>query len=171
MKPADLKLNIGFTLVEFMITLTIAAIMLSIALPAMEDFTQNNRSKTAVDTLYQDLTMARQLAASYQNVVTICHLDGANCDGQWQLGYTLFLDADGSNSFTSDDEVIQQRPAIAEQDTLQYSAQLVRFNEDGSSANHGTFIYCPAENAHYNRSIALVSSGVIRHLGQQGSCL
>ncbi|WP_028117969.1 GspH/FimT family pseudopilin [Ferrimonas senticii] len=163
--------NQGLTLVEMLVTMVVAAILLAIAVPAMEGISEDSRGRSGADVLYQDLMLARQLAASYQNAVTICHLDGSDCDGDWDQGYTIFIDADRSNSFTSGDEQIQLRRLASDQDFLNYDANFVRFNADGSSINNGDFNYCPnSQTSSYSRTVRLASSGMLTHLGLSGSC-
>ncbi|WP_298442546.1 GspH/FimT family protein [uncultured Ferrimonas sp.] len=165
------KRNQGMTLVELMITLIIAAVLIAIAVPSLHTLTMSSRSRSATDGLYQDLMMARQLAATYQNSVTVCHLSSNSCDGDWSKGYTVFIDADGSNSFTLGDETVQTRRPLNDADKLIYAANQVRFNGDGSSINNGDFVYCPNDaNSEYSRSIRLSSSGMLRSLGVSGNC-
>lgn len=161
----------GLTLVELMITIVVAAVILAIAVPAMETVSLSSRSYNVSNQLYQDLLYSRQLAASYQNPVTLCHLGSGGCDGNWSQGYTVFIDNDDNQAFNSGDEKLLVREPLEDSDRLNFGVSLVRFNGDGSSNSSGDFVYCPASaNTDYIRTIRVSSSGMVQNLGAVGSC-
>jgi type IV fimbrial biogenesis protein FimT len=70
----------GFTLVELMITLAMAAILLGIGVPAMQDMSSNARMRTEANNMVSMLQFARSEAVKYQYEVVICpSADGATC--------------------------------------------------------------------------------------------
>ena len=49
----------GFTLIELMITLAVAAIVLTVGIPSFQDFVYNNRLTTQANRFVTDMALAR----------------------------------------------------------------------------------------------------------------
>lgn len=62
----------GLTLVELIVTLAVAAILLTLAVPAYENFTANNRLTSEANRLLGDIQMARSEAVKRGRPVNIC---------------------------------------------------------------------------------------------------
>lgn len=59
----------GFTLVELLVTLALAALLVAVAAPAMARFIDKARLSAAAQTLAQELRQARSHALSYQRAI------------------------------------------------------------------------------------------------------
>jgi type IV fimbrial biogenesis protein FimT len=81
----------GFTLIELMVTLTVVAILLTLAIPSFTGMIDKNRLKNAAETLYADLQFARAEAIKrnkkirvsfFSNGSTWCYglKENAKCD-------------------------------------------------------------------------------------------
>jgi type IV fimbrial biogenesis protein FimT len=75
----------GFTLIELMITLAIAAVLLTVALPSMRTFIENSRIKAASFDVQSALILARSEAIKRNADVTLTSTGGAN----WKSGWTI----------------------------------------------------------------------------------
>ncbi len=78
----------GFTVIEMVVTVTIAAILVAVGVPAMSSFIQNGRNSSQAASLVLILTYARNEALKRDIAagVTVCpSADGQNCDpaGNW----------------------------------------------------------------------------------------
>jgi type IV fimbrial biogenesis protein FimT len=62
----------GFTLVEMMVTVFIAAILMAIGIPAMRDAAANNRLTGQTNEMVAAITMARSEAITKNQLVTFC---------------------------------------------------------------------------------------------------
>lgn len=82
--PSTGKAN-GFTLVELMVTLAVAAILISMAGPSFTTMIANQRTKDAASALYVSLTKARSEALKRNTSVTLQPVT----DGQWQDGWYI----------------------------------------------------------------------------------
>jgi len=72
----------GFSLIELMITLSIAAILLVVAAPSFRDAMRRNKVSAASNALLADIAYARSEAINRGNVVSICpSSDQATCIG------------------------------------------------------------------------------------------
>lgn len=85
----------GFTLYELMITIAVAAIILSFGVPGYMSFIQNSRATTHTNDLVTALNLARSEATRRARNVTVCSsIDGETCAGaaDWSTGWVV-LDA------------------------------------------------------------------------------
>ena len=83
----------GFSLIELMITLSIAAILLVVAAPSFRDALRRNKVSSASNALLADISYARSEAINRGNVVSICpSSDQATCsNGQaYENGWLVY---------------------------------------------------------------------------------
>ncbi len=82
----------GFTLLELMVTLAVAAIVLSVAIPGFGGFIQNNRAVTHTNDLVTALNLGRSEATRRGAPVLLCSSsDGETCSGSndWSSGWII----------------------------------------------------------------------------------
>ncbi|HLT89679.1 MAG TPA: GspH/FimT family pseudopilin [Woeseiaceae bacterium] len=82
----------GFTLYELLITVAVAAIILSFGVPGFMDIIQNNRATTHTNDLVTALNLARSEATRRAATVTVCSsTNGATCNGttDWSTGWVV----------------------------------------------------------------------------------
>lgn len=92
----------GFTLIELMVTLTVLAIVLGIAVPSFQKQIINSKSLTTGDEFAAALNYARSQAVKTTKRVSICSSsDGATCTGSWAEGFIVFQDDATSDAATS----------------------------------------------------------------------
>ena len=96
--------QLGFTLMELIITLVIAAILVSLAVPNMRTFIQNGRISTQANDFVTDITYARSEAIKRGTNVALCaSTSGTACTsvaGNWEIGHMIFADSDNSNTWS-----------------------------------------------------------------------
>lgn len=74
----------GFTLIELIVTMFIAAILLGIATPSFMDLMERNRVRTTTEDLVKILRSSRLLAVEQRNPVSVCgSSDTESCDHDW----------------------------------------------------------------------------------------
>jgi type IV fimbrial biogenesis protein FimT len=91
----------GFTLVELMGVVAVAAIVLTLGVPSFFTLIQNNRAVTQVNELVMALSLARSEAVRRGDPVALCpSQDQATCtDGtDWRVGWIVFIDAAAADS-------------------------------------------------------------------------
>jgi type IV fimbrial biogenesis protein FimT len=97
----------GFTLIELMTALSIAAILMSVAIPALRSFTANSTQTSAINDFVSSMHIARNTAITTNTRVTVCaSTAGETCQSvAWDTGWIIFAD-DNSNQVVDGDEVI-----------------------------------------------------------------
>jgi type IV fimbrial biogenesis protein FimT len=127
-------------MIELIMVLLIAAILAAVAAPSFASFLNTTRFSSASMQLVSDLNLARSEAIKRNNRVLICLRSGTACGTgtDWRVGWVVCVDANNDNacdapaSASADPTVVAVRPALAANLTLAGSANLVRFNPNGS---------------------------------------
>ncbi|MEE4379215.1 MAG: GspH/FimT family pseudopilin, partial [Candidatus Competibacteraceae bacterium] len=81
----------GFTLLELMVTMAIAAIVLTVAVPSFQGIILNNRIASHTNDFASSLNLARSEAVKRARRTVLCKSsDGATCDTSsagWEQGW------------------------------------------------------------------------------------
>ena len=112
----------GFTLIELIITVAIAAIVLAIGVPSFRTTILNNTRTTLSNDLIGAISLARSEAAKSGFKTVICRsVDGVSCSitdpGAWKNGWILFSDRNQNNTVDAG-EVLKVYSAINSNFTL-----------------------------------------------------
>ncbi len=86
----------GFTLIELLTAITVAGVIMAIAMPSFRYITNSNRIASEINGLLGDLQFARAEAIKEGETVSVCvSTDGATCTGgpAWQSGWIVFQKA------------------------------------------------------------------------------
>ena len=114
----------GFTLVELIITLTIAGILIALAAPAMQTFVLDQRLTTQANDFIADLSLSRSEAIRRASNVVICRQGGSvsspSCSttAAWGAGWVVFADADSNGALASNESVLRIRQSLDGNNTL-----------------------------------------------------
>jgi type IV fimbrial biogenesis protein FimT len=171
--------SLGFSLIELMITLAIAAIVLAAGVPAFGDLVQDNRLATQINELVTDLNLARSEAIKQAAPVTVCKRNSAgtacNNPGKWQNGWIVFLDIDrdgvvdddGDTALceTGEDCVLRAHAPLPAGNTIRYRQVNDRITYDTqgfSEGFNGTFVFCDSRGYTKARGRIISNPGRIR---------
>jgi type IV fimbrial biogenesis protein FimT len=109
----------GFTLIELMVAITVAGILLGIAIPAFNTFVQNDRITGQVNSLVGSFSYARSEAVkrASSNGITVCpSANQTACDaGPWTEGWVVTY-VDPLNA--ANNVVLQAIPALSGTNTV-----------------------------------------------------
>ena len=140
----------GFTLIELMLTLTVAAVLMMIAAPSFREFLQNSRMSAQVNLFISDLNIARSEAVKRRARVTMCKsstLTSCTTSGGWEQGWIVFMDADGDGTVGSSDIVLRTQGPVGGDLTIRGNSNVqnrVSFFDSGDVRVSGALIFCDA---------------------------
>jgi type IV fimbrial biogenesis protein FimT len=93
----------GFTLVELLMTVALAAILLGLAAPGFRSVIQNNRATALANEMITTLNLARSEAVKRGVRVTVCRSStptACAASGGWEQGWITFLDGVSTDTGT-----------------------------------------------------------------------
>jgi type IV fimbrial biogenesis protein FimT len=160
-------LQTGVTVLELMITLSIAAILFSASLPAYQQFTWKQRMKAAVNALHNDLMTARSDAVLNGTPVVICPGNPATgCLGSnnWSTEWIIFRDHNGDRQHQQD-EILLRHGYGSEQVKILSSIHRtnIRFFPGGTAPGaNGTISLCGPGGPENARKVVISNIGRIR---------
>ena len=108
----------GFTLIEMMITLVIAAILMTVAVPSFINFISSNRLVTDTNNLISFTHLAKAEAIKRNAPVSICGGNSGKCEENWNNGYRVFLDDNLNCELDAGETVIRVSSAFSGSDKI-----------------------------------------------------
>ncbi len=187
----------GFTLIETMIVLAVAAILVAVATPSFNQFMINNRSQSTQSFLAATLSQARSEALKQNQHITICNTNRTHTrcrrrNQQWdRFGWIMFVDSNANEQLDAGELILASRESVSGAMTIRLKRTgnrvgVFRFTGDGSSANDlsATFVACHnGASANQFRGVTIAATGRIAatrdidndgihedHLGNDLSC-
>ena len=90
----------GYTLIEFLTTLGVASVLVSMAVPSMQSFRMNSRQSGTTNQLISTMHLARNPAITTNTRVTVCASSNGNtCESvAWDNGWIVFVDRDSDQN-------------------------------------------------------------------------
>lgn len=149
----------GFTLIECLITITILAILLAVAVPIGRDFLLKRAVVTEAEEVVSALRYARREAALMGKTLILTPLSNAETD-DWSSGALLFVDNNHNHVYeASTDKVLyewQWHDANIAVNWGGVSKKYLQFIPTGlENALSGTFYVCPL-NTQSVKTVAVV---------------
>jgi type IV fimbrial biogenesis protein FimT len=93
----------GFSLIEFMVTVAVAAVLLGLALPSFTASIRSNRVSSAANTLLATVNFARMEAMRSKETARICPNNNGTCGGSWSQGLLVWTDEDRSGGLNGEE--------------------------------------------------------------------
>ena len=158
----------GFTLIELMTTIGIAAILVTMAVPSMKSFTLNSRQTAGVNELVSGMHLARNTAITMNTRVTMCTSEnGQSCQSVgWDKGWIAFIDKNSDQNVDADEAIIRSAGSV---DGLTINSGLysdyLMYRPNGRvmrasvGENSGSFTSCDYRGSEHAKAIFLDLSG------------
>lgn len=151
---------LGYTLVELMVVVVIAAILLSLGMPRLKSLVSDYQLRGAADDLFAAINLTRSQALSRGQRVMLAPPDNTD----WRTGWVVFVDLNGNQQFDAADELIFQQesppPGVSVQSAFSsgQAAAYVAYNGGGRT--------CSASNSLAARwgTLSLAAGGQRRNI-------
>jgi type IV fimbrial biogenesis protein FimT len=165
----------GFTLIELLMTIGIATILLTVAVPSFLDFMRNSRIVSQANDLTLAFAVAKSEAVKRGTRVTVCsRATNASCAGSttWDGGWLVFVDNDGGGTVNGADLVLQVRAPLETGNTLRAGArQRVTFQSSGYCMGfNDTFRLCDARGTADGRQLVVSQQGRVTTTTGTAAC-
>jgi len=166
-----IKQQIGITLIEFLVTISIAAILMTIAIPNFKDFLKRNRIDSVTSDLVTALNYARSESIRRGVNVSICKSsDGISCGGNeinWEQGWIVFvnLDNDSPAFVDANEEIVWVRQQLAQNITLRASnnyENFLTYKPTGRVNKTGSFVICYNNELIGAKHINIIGTGRVQ---------
>ncbi len=151
----------GYTLMELLITLSIAGIVLGLAVPGMNEFIKNERLTTTTNMLLTDLMLARSEAVERNLPALLCvSSDQTSCTGtSLSQGWLVFVDADGNNT-PGQNEIVKVQQSLESVTFNNTIGSTIRFDRRGFSPDTiGNISICDSRGVDYAKSLSISRTG------------
>lgn len=169
-----IKSSQGFTLLELIIVVAIAAILVGIAVPSFDGLIKNNSVKALEHELNTSIAFARGEALTRQKPVSIACVtsDSGGCNGDWSEGWVVFVD-DKAGSYAdgvlnTDEDVLLSKAnngkatVVIKDPDASSTRNDITFNYKGYSVDdsRASVVVCASsKEAYYARGLVLERSG------------
>ncbi len=164
----------GFTLLELMVTVAIAAILVTVAMPSFTGTIISNRLTTINNELVGALNLARSEAIK-RNQQVVVEKTGAN----WQDGWRVFVDIDrtpssDANTFNDDSDttlcesnedcMLRAYSSLPTGYTINSNnfTNYIRYTPTGQANTNGTFAVCQNSDSSNSKEIIIIATGRAR---------
>ena len=156
--------NKGFTLPEALATLAVLCVLASVAAPTFNHVLQRQHLRSVTHLLHASLNLARQAAITRRLPVLV-----RNNDGNWNNGWTIFVDTNNNGQPGPDEEVLLDVAALP--DGIQMSSNFghyARYRANGRSAYvngafmGGTWLVCARDLGGTGHKLVMSTGGRVR---------
>lgn len=148
------RTSTGFTLIELLMAMVIAAILMTLGVPAFNDTLRNNRLTTQANHLITSLNLARSEAVKRRSDITVCSSsDQASCTGgAWQGGWIVMDNSSG--------EILRIFEPMKGATAVAGTATSIQYTSEGflNSGTPETLTLC-AESGKAGRQINITATG------------
>ena len=164
------KKQIGFTLIEMLVTLAIVSIVIMLSTPLSSVY-KRNRVSTQVQEFASALNVARSEAVTRASPVSVCISNGAtpaNCAVNalnpkvWDSGWIVFTDNNSDCIVNPGEIILNQRNSMATGFSLRVPGrECIQYTAAGiTPTSNGTWTLCdPSATAALSRGINISVSG------------
>ncbi|WP_212745054.1 GspH/FimT family pseudopilin [Hydrogenophaga sp. 2FB] len=133
----------GFTLVELMVTLVLAALLTMIAVPSFTNQLRGWQRDSATKAFTAHVQLARSTSIKTSRRVVMCSsTNGTTCrnSNQWHMGWLVYVDINNSGDLDANDNVLATRGASTGLSTMQTSVGVrqLTFMPNGLMASNAT---------------------------------
>lgn len=165
----------GFTLIELIITVALAAIILSVGIPSFQQTIEQNQLTSQINLFTASLHLARSESVKRGRSVSVCgSSDGINCNNAgYEAGWIVYAENAITGSREADEELLVVNNGLNRDLSLKGSPAIsnsITFTANGQASSAGTFALCKLNDATKSREINILITGRIKINTQTANC-
>ncbi|MGL4612703.1 MAG: GspH/FimT family pseudopilin [Shewanella sp.] len=156
----------GFTLVELMVTIAVAAILLAIGVPSLGSMYESSRATNNATKIHNIMVFARNHAVSYGVTVLACPFATTTSCGttkDWSKGIRIYINTGGS------EKLLKVIDNFHDGDKITGTVSSISFSSDGLSSG-GTLTYCPNNKSTGSTAIIVNAGGIVTNGPKNTDC-
>ncbi|MBI5041481.1 MAG: GspH/FimT family pseudopilin [Gammaproteobacteria bacterium] len=161
-----MKRHTGFTLIELIVTMAVAAILITLAVPNFRDFLLNNRLTGTANEFIAAANLARSEAIKRGRNATLCVSNNSmdanpTCTGgtNWGLGWLAWVEADGSGALNGDGRLRVGDTLANTGVTFTGGVSSFQYDSRGAVDNTDTLNVCDERTGETGRQITMTATG------------
>ena len=154
----------GFSLFELLITVSVGAVLLGLAVPGFGGMVLDSQRAAAVNSFVHSVYLARSTAIQRGKMVSICpSADGRTCASRtsnWQEGWIVFVNDDKDQPPVRDDnETVLSVVAATNAGTITSNRVSYSFRPHIHGVVNGSVVFCDRRGATEARAVIINSAG------------
>jgi type IV fimbrial biogenesis protein FimT len=153
----------GYSLLELLMTVSLAALILTLGVPALGGLLADKRLRVEVDALFHAIHLARKESVVRRRVVTVCpSIDGEACDASydWSAGWIMFANDSRSDALRRDpDEPLLRRHQARPGSRITANRHSFSLRSTELRATNGTVVFCDPSGRAESRAIVVSYTG------------
>ena len=164
-----LKTNRGFSLLNLIVTVAIALVLTSTAIPSFAALISKTVVESSSTNLQHSLALARQYAIVNNTIVQVCRMaddDQSQCHQQrdfnasWSKGWITFSDINRNHELDDTDKILNITQNNLKSSVVFNQRGRLRFFPNGTARSAGFYV-CTQDRQHY-RHVVLLHTGRAR---------
>ena len=157
----------GFTVLELMVTVSIAGLLLVTGIPSFQNFSQQQHIKAAVASLQNDLMIGRSEAVHLNARVVSCPgspVNGCSGDTEWSDGWIVFADSNADRQHQPGEFILRHGHGFENLRIVSSTGRTsIRFFPDGSTpGSNGNITFCGLGGPDQARKLIISNLGRVR---------
>ena len=162
--------NLGFTLIEAMIAISVMVILIFTGVPSFIQFIRDSSAVTQSNSMVSAINLARTEAVRRGSVVRLTASSDSNGVLSWNNGWIVWVDSN-EDYIASEDEVVKYFPAVTAGANFSSQSNEVVFNSQGEldGVNLYTITFTP-EGCRDNEQRVITISNTGRPSTNRADC-
>ncbi len=148
-----MKKHFGFTVIELLVAVAVAAIILALGVPSFTNVIKNNRLSTQANSIITAIAIARSEAAKLGQSVVLTATDGSDGNNEWGPGWKV-TNTGGTTTYLTQEALQGSSTLDSEGDFTTFT-----FSPSGWVDNADVFDLCDDRTGETGRQITLTATG------------